>query len=140
MKIFKILLFMVFCALTYSACQSDENEKFGSKWKLECIVDSTTGKQTVLEPTNCKECYTLFVDTNYIATARAIKSTFTLDLLNLDPHAFFEDIPVLEKYNGINYNINPFRKRVIAASDYSITSKQLILYHLGGEYLLFKPY
>ena len=145
MKLIKYFLFTVFCAVFCFACKSNnENETLsslkGTQWKLAGIVDSQTGKLTVLEPTDCEECYTLTFDTDSTASVHVITSTFKLDLSNLNPYVNFEDILRYEQYNGENYEINTFCNNVIAAASFIVDSKQLRLYNLGGNYLLFKRF
>ena len=68
MKLIKLLFLMVFYAMMCFACQSDKNETAftlkGTQWKLVGIVDSRTEVLKVLEPADCKECYTLTFKTD----------------------------------------------------------------------------
>ena len=130
---------MVFCLLAFSACKSNENCLTGTKWKLVGIVDSPSKKLTAVEPTDCEECYTITFDTDSTAAVHVISSTFKLNLSNLNPYVNFETILKYENYNDNSYEISSFTMMVIAAASYTVSTKQLRLYDLGGDYLLFKP-
>lgn len=142
MKLFRLTI--LFYVLVCIACQSDKNETTfplkGTQWKLVGIVNSVTGEQTILDPTDCESCYTLVFDSNTTATVQSITSTFKLDLLHLNPYVNFEDILKYEEYNGKNYEINSFYRRVSAAKSFMANSKELRLYGLDGNYLLFESF
>jgi hypothetical protein len=151
LKIIKLLLFTVLGTLTCLACQESQtrNENLslkGTQWKLAGIVDTQTGDLTVLEPTDCEECYTLRFDTDFTAIVRSINTnTLILNLLELDPNKNLTDDLQLELYDkdGKYYSEgDTFRRAILTTASYSATSEELKLYYspTKRKYLLFKPF
>jgi len=151
MKIIKLLFFMVFCIVVFLTCQNNDNGTIyslkGTKWKLKCIVDSLSGKQTVLEPIDCEECFTLVFDTDSTAIVRSINmETLTLNLKELDPNQNLSYNLWWELYDkdGKYYlDGDPYRRAILTSESYWISTKELKLYYPAApgdvNYLLFKP-
>ena len=118
-----------------------------STWKLVGIFDAETNTLIKeLEPTHCEECYTLTFNTDSLATAYGINTTFDLDLSNLGlPNFVYLDLMVVcERYhkNGTDYcDSDSFRRAITTAQSYMITADELrLFFHYNkNHYLLFKP-
>jgi len=143
----------------FFACKSNENDNDndndnqtisslkGTKWKLKYMVDSLSGKQTVLDPIDCEECFTLVFDTDTTATVRSINmETLTLNLMELNPDTPLNMNMWWELYDkdGQYYlDGDPFRRAILEAESYCVTTKELKLYYPASpgdaNYLLFKP-
>ena len=102
------------------------------KWKLVGIVDTETDTLKVLEPKDCKECFTLTFNTDYVATVRSINmETITLDLLNLKPDINLDDSLWWELYDkdGQMYSDgDQYRRLIYTTKSYSATSTELKLF------------
>ena len=149
-KVLKHAVFLLTIAIAVIGCGSDnqiEDGKIslkGTKWKLEGIVSVPTGELKALEPKDCKECYTIIFNSDYVGKAYSVNMTLDLDLSNLDPFppgGYF--LLYCEKYfkDGNDYcDSQKFRDGIKWAQTYSATPKELKLYFLNGyNYLLFKP-
>jgi hypothetical protein len=143
MRIFKYLTIIVAVTLTSVGCEKNINYDHlnGTKWKLVGIVDVQSGKTTKLEPTECRDCYTLTFDTDYTAVVRSIQSTFKIDLLNLNPDVDIVDMLKIEFYKGEGYNEgDTFCRAIIRTASYTNENAELKLFDSEQtKYLLFKP-
>jgi hypothetical protein len=103
----------------------------GTKWKLAGIADVKTGTLTALEPKDCAECYTLVFDTDYTASGRSITRNVTVNLLDLNPYRYIEDIYYDEGYK----DGHDFRTALLVAGSFTATEKELkFFYHDKAEY------
>jgi hypothetical protein len=138
-KYILILLVISTCWL----CRNDEKQTIslaGTEWKLESIVDSIAGTVRVLEPQDCKECYTLKFNTDYTASGLIINGNIKLDLLNLDSLGYMVKTLYVEAWNGTEYfDSMRFRDAMRRTGSYSLSSNELkLFYHGKDNYLLFK--
>ena len=140
----------IFCLLvsSMSGCQKNEFEIFrdhpaGSRWKLAGMVDKQTGALKKLQPTDCKDCYTLEFETDSTISAKSITLTFQWNLSKLNPsEVIFAEILMCEHYKKDNkdYCGTLFFTSIKLTEFYTVTQKELKLFVYQENYfLLFKP-
>lgn len=117
-----------------------------TKWKVVGLVNNKTGEIDEYEPKDCEECFTLWFDTDYTATAIYINTRHRLDLLDLDP--FRPHLKAVEHSGGEMYEKDLktywdsyyYSIVLFMIESYSATCNELRLHHVSGEYdLLYAP-
>jgi len=137
-KILKITVFLLFFAGLLLSCKEKKEPKTdleptglkGTKWKLEGIVDVKTGDIKVLEPLDCEECYTIFFETDYNATATLISGTMLIDLNHLYPSTDIPEGFLCEMYekDGIEYcDTDDFKIAIYLTKSFYSTCDELRL-------------
>ena len=116
-----------------------------TKWKLNGIVDAETGAVTELEPTECRECYTLSFGTDYTAIAHGIEyCSVLLDLTNLKDYEIPNEWTFYPKeyYDGKAYEGGvEFCEAVLATKSWTVANDEVRLYYGDKKnYLRFVPY
>ena len=114
----------------------------GTVWKLVGIVgresaNNPTGALRELGPIDCEDCYTMWFDTDYTATAIGIQKRFKLDLRNLNSPVLLDDMLRCEEYDkdGESYCDNDdFYRAILTTGSWSATDDELTLFqHYRGQ-------
>ena len=135
-----IKLFILFCTLACMACQSNEKETDslnGTKWKLAGIVENETDSLSVLEPTDCGECYTLVFDTDNtfstFSSTNELMGNYIVDYETYSIHIInFGGTKLGEIGDGeLYYNIWHI------VQSFSLEKNKLKLYYEDKKYMLY---
>ena len=141
MKIIKFFLSIcvfLFCLSCGSNSEADVNVQTleGTKWKLAGIVDTEKGSLKVLEPKDCKECYTFTFDTDSTASGRSLGNIL---LVRLKPFLFFNvATEILDCHDS---DCALFYEAIKSIVCYKLEKNEFKFYFEDQKkYLLFKPY
>jgi hypothetical protein len=112
----------------------------GTSWKLVGIMDTQTGSLTELEPTGCKECYTLTFDTDttFLSSSSVKNSLCGTYTYNYKMHSFriieYESLLFLEGEDGVLW-----KSILLTVNAFTLLENELRLYYNENKnYLLFK--
>ncbi|MDR1371189.1 MAG: META domain-containing protein [Dysgonamonadaceae bacterium] len=123
--------------------QNEENSVAGGlkgvSWKLDGFVDVATAKLTEAEPKNCKECYTLYFNTDSTFTGMSsVNEIYGEFIVNVSTSAI-RIVNLGGTKIGETPDGNKYMDCLEAVHSFSLTETELKLYcNDGKEYLLYK--
>jgi len=147
MKIIKLILILLFISSSWS-CEKDDRQTDkeddrqteinllkGTEWKLGGIVDVAANTVTILEPEDCKECYTLAFDTDSTASGKAV--TASAGIKNLyDLSDKFDDTDIEELISDAEL----YREIIRSITSFTYINGELkFFYNDNKNYLLYEP-
>ena len=152
-----IKIICVVCTLFCFSCQSSDNENNlliemeingeqlsslnlkGSKWKLAGLYHSETDILRIIEPLDCKECYTFTFTSNTKAKGNIlIDGFYDLELSENSIRIYGDDV-------GICGFFGMYQNWIRRVTSYSISKTEFKLFTFDfdgfdNNYLLFKPF